>query len=81
MGLTAILTAILSKSGLLDNDVVTLAEVAGAGRCWFSFASGVCVGRLIFVSRFAFGCVVIVGLLSWLLWLWGYGLVLLCWGM
>jgi hypothetical protein len=32
------------------------------------------VGRLIFVIRFAFGCLLIVGLLSWLLWLWGYGL-------
>ena len=27
------------------------------------------VGRRIFVSRFAFGCLLIVGLLSWLLWL------------
>ena len=45
------------------------------------FCDGVCVGRRIFVSPFAFGCVVIVGLLSSLLWLWGYGLVLLCWGM
>ena len=34
------LSAILNKSGLLDNDVVTLAEVAGVGRCWFSFGSG-----------------------------------------
>jgi len=45
------------------------------------FGCGGCVSRLMVVSSSAFGCVVIVGLLSSLLWLWGYGLVLLCWGM
>ena len=40
MGLGAVLGAILNKSGLLDNGIATLAEVAGVGRCWFSFGSG-----------------------------------------
>ena len=39
------------------------------------------VGRRIFVSPFAFGCVVIVGLLSLLLWLWGHDLDLMGMGM
>ena len=45
------------------------------------FCDGVCVGRRIFVSPFAFGCLLLVVWLSWLLWLWGYGLGFLYGGM
>ena len=54
---------------------VEQAEPFGGRAVLVFFCGRWLVGRRIFVSPFAFGCVVIVSLLSSLLWLWGVWLV------